>query len=232
MVTLSEAAEALLQIFFPHVCSGCGSDRLDLRTSLCLHCLTTLPETGFETVADNPVEKKFWGRLPIEAATAAYYFTRDSVIQRLIHQLKYRGDKAIGIELGKLMGEKLLSSGRFQVDALIPLPLFPSRERKRGYNQARLLCEGMAAVLPCPLWDDVIIRHSPTTTQTHHKRIERWDNMKGRFTLKEQGKVMGKHLLLVDDVITTGATLEACGTELLNGDRVKLSIASLCFANR
>ncbi|HYK55213.1 MAG TPA: phosphoribosyltransferase family protein, partial [Flavisolibacter sp.] len=126
----------------------------------------------------------------------------------------------------------LAASNRFShVDALIPLPLFPAKERKRGYNQATVLCEGMAATLQKPILKDVVQRVSYTDSQTKKNRVERWQNMEGRFELTHPGLVEGKHVLLVDDVITTGATLEACGREILQATNVQLSIATLCFSS-
>jgi len=197
-----------------------------------MRCVAALPETNFELHPYNPVEKTFWGRLPLINAAAQFYFTKESLMQHLMHQLKYKGNKELGRQLGRIMGEQLKKSGRFTVDALIPLPLFPAKERKRGYNQATILCEGMAEILQVPILDKAIIRPQHTETQTKKGRIERWKNMEGKFVLTNPAAIRNKHILLVDDVITTGATLEACGTELLKGENVQLSLASLCVAMR
>jgi ComF family protein len=194
--------------------------------------MEAMPETGFESHDDNPVEKKFWGRIKLEHATAQYYFTRESLIQRLMHQFKYKGNRDLGLQLGQLMGAAIKKSGRFRPDALIPLPLFRVKEKKRGYNQAHVLCEGMAESLQVPVLKDVVIRSHHTDTQTKKGRIERWQNMESKFLLVHPESVSNKNLLLVDDVITTGATLEACGAELLKAENVKLSIAALCYASR
>src|SRR5690606_10554592 len=154
------------------------------------------------------------------------------LIQQLMHQFKYKKNREIGFYLGKIMGETIRKSGRFAVDALVPLPLFASREKKRGYNQSAVLCDGMAESLKLPVLKDVIIRSHHTETQTRKGRIDRWQNMEGKFELVRPKAIEGKHLLLVDDVITTGATLEACGTELLTAGNVKLSVATLCSAGR
>jgi ComF family protein len=232
MIQLKEIRESLLQIIFPHICSGCGSDLLSVESNLCLRCVDALPETDFEKHENNPVEKIFWGRLLLESASASYYFTKESLVQHLMHQFKYKSNKELGLQLGRMMGYQLLYSERFKVDAIVPLPLFPGKEKRRGYNQSVLLCEGIAELLKVPVLTDVIIRPEHTETQTKKGRIERWRNMEGKFLLTNREKVAGKHLLLVDDVVTTGATLEACGTELLKVDKVKLSIATLCFASR
>lgn len=232
MSLVKEIKDSVLHLFFPHVCTGCGTDILNKDAALCMRCVEALPETQFEIHANNPAEKTFWGRLPLAAASAQFYFTKESLIQHLMHQLKYKGNREVGLQLGRIMGEQLKKSGRFSVNALIPLPLFPAKERRRGYNQATVLCEGMAEVLQVPVLDKVITRPQHTETQTKKGRIERWKNMEGKFVLANPAAIENKHILLVDDVITTGATLEACGNELLQASNVKLSIATLCIASR
>lgn len=232
MLLVHEIKESLLHLLFPHTCAGCGSDNLSRDNLLCLRCLEKLPGTHFERYANNPVEKKFWGRLPLRAAMAFYYFTRESLIQHLVHQFKYKGNKDLGLHLGQLMGASLKQSGRFIADALVPLPLFASREKRRGFNQSELLCQGIAAHLNIPVLNNVINRSRHTETQTHKGRIERWKNIEGKFVLSDPESIAGKHLLLVDDVITTGATLEACGSELLKAGNVELSVACLCYSSR
>ena len=233
MFDLQGTREAVLHMLFPHLCRGCGSDIISRASMLCARCISQLPTTEFHFHANNPVEKIFWGRLPLIAATAQYYFTKESLIQKLMHGLKYKGEKELGKQLGRLMGLDLQQTNRFNdVDALVPLPLFPARERKRGYNQATLLCEGMAEVLHLEVLQAVIARVQATESQTKKGRMERWMNIEGKFSLRQPERIHGRHLLLVDDVITTGATLEACGQELLKGGDMKLSIATLCFASR
>ena len=209
-----------------------GTDSLGNRDILCLHCIATLPETHFERYAHNPIERKFYGRIPVHAAMAQYYFSRDSVLQRLVHQLKYNNNKELGHQLGRLIGSSLKRSGRFNADALIPLPLFAAREKKRGYNQANILCEGIAEELHLPILKNIIIRPGHTETQTHKGRIERWNNIEGKFRLIDPVSISGRHLLLVDDVVTTGATLESCGSELLKAGNLTLSLACLCYADK
>ena len=153
-------------------------------------------------------------------------------MQRLMHEFKYKGNRDLGLQLGVLMGASIKQSGRFCPDALIPLPLFRAKEKKRGYNQAAILCEGMAESLHVPVLKNVVIRSHHTDTQTKKGRIERWQNMESKFLLVQPESAINKKLLLVDDVITTGATLEACGAELLKAENVKLSIAALCYASR
>lgn len=221
----------LCHIFFPHVCIGCGTDIISRSTTICARCLHTLPLTNFNAYTNNPTEKSFWGRLPLLHATSLCYFSKGSLTRHLLHQLKYNGNKEVGYFLGRLMGTSLLESTRFNnIQALIPLPLHPSKEKKRGYNQAKLLCEGMAELMQLPILNNAIKRTSFTETQTLKNRHERWQNMEDRFQLLEGADIAEKHILLVDDVITTGATLEACGNELLKGNGTKLSIATLAIA--
>jgi len=232
MTGFKEIRESFFHLLFPHVCSGCGSDILSEESVLCMHCVADLPVTDFEKHPDNPVEKIFHGRLRLRDAAAQYYFTKESLMQKLMHQFKYRGNKDLGLQLGRMMGNSLKQSGRFDVDALIPLPLFPAKEKKRGYNQAAVLCEGMKEAMNIPVLYNVITRPQHTETQTKKGRIERWKNIEGKFELVKHDLVNNKHLLLVDDVVTTGATIEACGGELLKAENVKLSAATLCVASR
>jgi ComF family protein len=179
----------------------------------------------------NPVEKMFWGRLPLVKASAQYYFRKGSMVQDLVHELKYKGNKEIGIYLGQLMGNSFtLVNYLANVDALIPLPLHPVKQRKRGYNQATTLCEGLAKTTGIPIYEGVARRKKHTDTQTKKNRLERWENMKDNFELVNKAAIEGKHVLLVDDVVTTGATLEACGQALMKAQNLQLSIACLCIS--
>ncbi len=217
-------------LFFPHICVGCGTDVLGTKSVLCIQCINQLPVTNFHLHAANQVEKIFRGRLPVREATSFCYFSKDSLIQRLLHQLKYKGNKDIGFFAGRMMGAALRESERYDsVDALIPMPLFAAREKKRGYNQTAVLCEGISAATGIPVLKNVICRITSTETQTNKNRIERWLNMEGRFEVKDKEAIKNKHVLLVDDVLTTGATLEACGHELLQGENTQVSIATLAY---
>ncbi|HUR65005.1 MAG TPA: hypothetical protein VMZ03_01540 [Chitinophagaceae bacterium] len=231
MIRLKEIKDAVLHLLFPHVCSGCGTDILNENTMLCMRCIDSLPETNFELHWNNPVERIFWGRLPLLAATAQFYYNKESLMQHLMHQFKYKGNKDLGYQLGRIMGEQLKRSGRFDVDAIVPLPLFPFKERKRGYNQATILSEGIAEVMNIPVLTNVITRPQHTETQTRKGRIERWKNIDGKFVLSDASPVCNRHLLLVDDVVTTGATLESCGIELLKSENTSLSVAAFCIAS-
>ena len=227
---LREVAQSLTHIFFPRLCSGCGNDLFGVEEMLCIECIDKLPTTNFHLHLNNPVEKIFWGRLPLAGASSYLYFTKDSLLQHLLHAFKYNGDKEIGFYFGRCMGKSFVQSNRFNdIYGLIPLPLHPKKERKRGYNQAVVLCEGIADIMQIPILKDVIIRPTATQTQTHKNRIRRWENIDGKFLLVQPELIKNKHVLLVDDVVTTGATLESCGLELLETKQTTLSVATLAY---
>jgi ComF family protein len=220
--------QSVLHLFFPHTCCGCGSDLLTEKILFCIHCQSSMPITRFEYFTANPIEKIFWGRVQIHSAAAHLYFTSGSQVQHSLHLLKYKGRKEIGIYFGQQMGESLKRSSRFSdCEIIIPLPLFSSREKKRGYNQAALIANGISQKLKIPVINDAISRIKKTETQTHKTRIQRWKNMESTFKILDSLKISGKHVLLVDDVITTGASLEACTQVLLESPGVKVSIACL-----
>ncbi len=230
MSLLKEWTSDFLHLIFPHNCTGCGSDIVSEEQQLCLRCTEALPSTNFFEQPGNPVEASFYGRIPVRHAAAAYYFTKDSLIQHLIFQLKYRGNKQIGSYLGMMMGREMLAGNRFNdVDLLIPLPLNPKRELKRGYNQATQICQGIQTVLDKPLLEKAVVRKVYTETQTHMGRINRWQNMDGVFAVNAPEMLQGKHILMVDDVVTTGATLEACAMEILKIPQTTISIATIAY---
>ncbi|WP_346236060.1 ComF family protein [Niabella insulamsoli] len=233
MSIITVLKDALLHIFYPHICAGCGSDILPATSQLCVSCIHQLPITGFENQPDNPIEKKLTGRIAFGKATAQLYFDKLAPIQQMMHAFKYRGNKELGHQLGLIMGNQLFQSNRFRyMEALIPLPLHENKQRKRGYNQAAILCHGIAEILKIPVLTDVVTRSEATDSQTKKNAIERWDNMKGKFVLNDATSIENKQVLLVDDVITTGATLEACANALAAAAGVGIHIATLCCASK
>jgi len=226
--TIQSYIKDFSHLIFPHYCEGCGTDAILQHEFLCMKCLAQLPETGFENITNNPVEKLFYGRLNIQNATAAFYFSKQSLIQHIIHQLKYKGNKEAGIFLGKLLGNQLNKSERFNsVDVIIPLPLNAIKEAKRGYNQAAIITEGITTIFNKPIESKAVVRTVFTETQTHNNRIERWQNMDGAFAVKNTEAIKNKHVLLVDDIVTTGSTLDACGNIILESGCSALSIATV-----
>ncbi|HCL83709.1 MAG TPA: ComF family protein [Chitinophagaceae bacterium] len=218
----------ILHLFFPYTCCGCGTDLITEPVLFCIYCQASMPFTRFEYFPANPIEKIFWGRTEIQAAAAHVYFTSGSLVQHSLHLLKYKGRKDIGIYFGQQMGASLKQSGRFNdCSVIIPLPLFAAREKKRGYNQATLLAEGLSRQLKIPVVHDAVSRVKKTETQTHKSRIQRWKNMESTFEIRDPQKIQGNHILLVDDVVTTGASLEACARALLTFPGLRISIACL-----
>lgn len=222
--------ESLVQLFYPHQCLGCGCDFLRLNYLLCSRCIHQLPETGFFNQRNNPVEKIFYGRTRVENAAALYYFTKNSLIQELMVQLKYRGNQSVGLFLGRMIGYALRNAVAFNgIDALVPLPLNPKKQFKRGYNQASLICNGISEICGLPLLPDAVLRKQFTESQTTRNRVGRWLNMEGVFEIRYPDQLADKHLLLVDDIITTGATLEACASYILAVPGTRLSIATAAY---
>jgi ComF family protein len=191
-----------------------------------------LPSTNFHLTSPNPAEKLFWGRLPACSVTSQYYFTKDSAMQRIMHQFKYKGHKELGYYMGRLMGRQLLYSRLFtSIEIIIPLPLHRTREKIRGYNQAAILSSGISEIIRKPVITDAVIRNTQTDSQTRKNRIERWQNMEDKFKVQRVKELEGRHVLLVDDVLTTGATLESCGRTILQIPNTSLSIATLCISS-
>lgn len=218
-------------LFFPNSCRLCGKTLHQQEEILCTTCLYKLARTNFQHSRQNPVMEIFDGRLPLVSATSFLFFSKGGGTQQLIHKLKYKGHQEIGIHLGKLFGSQLNDSLLFNTaDVIIPVPLHPKKEHKRGYNQSLIISEGMASRMNARVFPDVLFRKTHTTSQTRKTRYERWENVKNTFEIKKGTRLEGKHVILVDDVITTGATLEACGSTLLEIPGIRLSIASLAYA--
>ena len=219
----------LFHLFYPHNCIGCGNDLIDKESFLCLECFDDLPYTNFAQHANNPLEKKFWGRIALVSAMRLFYFSKETIVQNMIYELKYKGNKKAGHFFGNLIGKSLLNSNRFHADVLIPLPLFEKKEKMRGYNQSEILCHGISEITNQPVVKNNVIRKVFTETQTRKQRLERWKNVENIFQVKFPDELEGKHILLVDDIITTGATIDACASEILKIKKVKLSIASFAM---
>jgi len=219
------------ELLFPHLCVVCGDKLIEQEKWICLHCLHHIPRTNFHQDRDNRVAQLFYGRVQIEYATAFFYFSKGSNYQSLLHHLKYKGMKELGEEIGKHFGIDLLQSPEFSsVDVICPVPLHPSKEKKRGYNQSWWIASGMARQMQKELSDNNLKRVTATETQTRKSRFERWQNVDGIFELTHPEYFSGKHILLIDDVVTTGSTLEACAQTILSQTNARVSIATLATA--
>jgi len=220
-----------VSLLFPELCKACGESLVAGEDLLCTDCRYNLPFTNFHLKADNIVAQQFWGKINLEAAYAMCYFTKGGKMQHLMHQFKYRGIQNIGDLLGNIAGEQLIKNPVFSnADLIIPVPLHKSRLRKRGYNQSANFAAGLSQKLNIPFDGLNLVRIRATETQTHRSRFSRFENMQQVFILTNPEILINKHIILVDDVITTGSTLEACGAELLKVEGLKLSIATIAYA--
>jgi len=220
-----------LNLFFPLCCTACGNYLFRNEKAICTSCLFQLPKTNFHLQKINPISDIFIGRVKIDNATAFFTFNKGSRYQKLLHKLKYHKQADIGIELGRHFGNTLINSKAYQdIDAIIPVPLHPKKKKIRTYNQAEMIAKGMAEVMKSKLVVDVLVRNTHSVSQTKKDKVERWLNVKNVFGIKSSTALKNKHILLVDDVVTTGATLESCSQELLKTEGIKISIACLAQA--
>jgi len=220
-----------VSLLFPELCSACRESLMANEHLICTDCLYNLPFTNFHLQADNIVAQQFWGKIELEGAYSLYYFSKGGKIQNLMHQFKYKGMKQIGNLLGNIAGGQLIKNKVFNtVDVIIPVPLHKKRMTQRGFNQSLCFAEGLSEKLNAAVENNNLVRITATETQTHKSRFARFENMQEVFTVKNPERLINKHVLLVDDVITTGSTLEACGTELLKIQGLKLSIATIAYA--
>lgn len=222
--------EDLLGLFYPRVCAGCDSHLRKNEENLCLICLHDLPLTYFWDYDVTPVEKLFWGRLPITSACSYLHFEQESKTQSLMHRLKYDGRTGIGKELGLAFGHKLNDKGWFSdIDMIIPIPLHRTRELRRGYNQSLFIAEGIGQVYNVQVRSDILKRVVASNSQTNKSRFDRSENVKSIFQANSTN-LKGKNVLLVDDVVTTGATMIAAGSQLFNSGANKIHVATLAIA--
>lgn len=228
--SFEELKSGLIGLFYPELCVACGEEHAAPQHCFCLSCMTTLPGSDMYLRRENEVVQRFWGRLPLVFGASRYFFTRKNPIQRAIYNLKYKNQPEIGIQMGREFGRKLRQADWHEnLDAIIPVPLHPRKERLRGYNQSAVFAQGLAQSLELPVYQDVLMKKLVTQTQTRKKRLDRYGNVEEAFALKRSESVAGKHVLLVDDVLTTGATLESCGQHLLNIPGLKLSVATIAI---
>lgn len=218
-------------LFFPEYCLGCSSNLIKGEDVLCSKCILELPITDYTSFKENPIYERFIGRIPIQFAFAFLKFRKGGSVQHLLHQLKYRNHPEIGLKLGRIYGEELKRKfSPLPFDLIVPVPLFVSRMKNRGYNQSSKFAEGLSVATRIPFDSSCCIRMRNTATQTRKTKSERWENVGQAFSVIDKSKINNKNILLVDDVMTTGATLEACGTELLKNECHSLSIGCIAEA--
>ena len=219
-----------MHLLYPQICFGCGTDQVEQTMPLCPKCIQDLPTTDFFSIRENPIEKIFWGRADVQSAGALLFFTKDSLVQTLITQLKYHHNKKVGILFGQLMGEAIAVEEKFkQIDMIIPIPILDSKMNNRGYNQSQVITMGIQQVWNRPIVDDVLIKRSWSNSQTKKDRTARLQQVPDLFFLQKPTSIEGKHILLVDDVLTTGATLEAAIKTLMTGSPASVSIAVAAY---
>ena len=222
----------LWKLFFPQCCLVCGKTLLEGEEYLCFHCLSNMPRTHLYLHKDNEMEKELWGKFPIERASAYLYYSKGGDVKKLLTDLKYRGNADLGCFLGRCMTREMLSSGFFQgVDGIIPVPLHPRKQKIRGYNQSIMLANGVSSVTNIPVWNNLLVRTQYTQTQTRKGSYERWLNVKDMFECTSPDRLRGKHVLLVDDVFTTGATLVACADAFRQIPDLRFSVLTLALAS-
>jgi ComF family protein len=220
-----------ISLLFPRLCYACGNHLMRNERLICTECYVIIPRTNYHNEKDNPVARLFWGRCMIEKAAAFSYYNKGSRIRNLIHNMKYKGIREIGYEIGRIYGLSLQSSGFMKdIDLIIPVPLHPDKKRTRGFNQSEIISYGIANSSPVPVDTETLERRIVSATQTKRSRYERWTNVEGIFQVTDPRTIEGKHVLLVDDVITTGSTIESCTNELLKITGVKVSVVALAFA--
>ncbi len=228
---ISELKQGIAHLFYPVLCEGCKQPLVAPETILCISCLLEMPQTKYHNLPNNDTALLFAGRIPFINATTYAWFTNDGLLQLLLHGLKYKGKKEIGVFLGQQFALSLLDTDWIHtIDLIIPVPLHPKKKAIRGYNQSMMIANGISNILKKPATEEILFRIKHTESQTNKSRTERLKNMEGAFKINPLKELKNTHILLCDDVLTTGATLEACANILLLQENIKISIATVGIA--
>lgn len=220
-----------LALFFPELCAACGKSLFKNERIICTHCIYHLPKTNFHEDPNNKMARQLWGRFPFVQTIAFLYFRKGSRIQNMMHQLKYRKSPETGIRLGELYAYELKRSQVFKKsDLIMPVPLHPEKFKKRGYNQSECIAQGLSAILHIPISTKNLVRQENTDTQTKKSRYARYENLVHAFHVNDKSELINKHIMLIDDVMTSGATLEACSILLQEIEGVEISICTIAYA--
>jgi len=229
---MSDILNDLVNLFYPFHCMLCEKPLIESEQHICLDCLCDLPKTNYHINKGNPARALFAGYQQVNEVTAFLFFEKEGATQKLIHSLKYYGNKILAEYVGRLAALELKNYGFYaSIDSIIPIPLHPKKEKKRGYNQSELIAKGISSVYESKIDDKLLKRVTHTKSQTQNKSIyDRHINVEKIFEVTDIEKLYGKHILLVDDVITTGATSSSCIDALLSVPEIKISIFALCIA--
>ena len=220
----------LIELIFPRHCCVCGEVLSRQEQDMCLDCLYKLPK--IEKIHLSELEKVFWGRFDVERVTAYIYYQKESPYNRLLHKMKYGNHPEVGMRLALMAAEQLSKEGFFDgIDAIVPLPLSKKKRRQRGYNQCDYIAEGLSQITGIPVLKDCVVRNKSNETQTHKTRDERWRNVEGIFSLAKPELTEGKHILLIDDILTTGATLTNCARAIKSGCNCRISVFTLAYTS-
>ncbi len=231
-IKIKELLTNLIAIFYPATCIACGRVLLQSEKHICLRCMAHLPETNYHLDKENPLRLLFLGRVPVENAASFLFFRKGEQVQHILHELKYNGNQGIGDFLGECYGRKLATAPAFEtVDMILPIPLHKKKLKLRGYNQSECIAKGLSRSMGIPYRTDILLRTEYTDTQTKKSRFSRWENVKEVFAVENEDDIKGKHVLVCDDVLTTGATTEAAIEKLLQAADVKVSVVTLACAN-
>ena len=224
--------KSALYLLFPRRCAVCGTALQDGEEVLCFRCNMGMPRTYYHLEKDNEMAKMFWGRIPLERAASYFFYRKGGDYCRILHLLKYEGRKDLGYAMGKMMAAEMKRSGFFDgIDVIVPVPLHPDKQRKRGYNQSECLARGVSEVTGIPVDVSSVVRRVYTQTQTRKSVYERWENVGGIFNVVDKEKFAGKHVLIVDDVLTTGSTSIACAEALTGVEGVRFSVMTLAVTH-
>lgn len=218
----------ILYVFYPKTCVTCQKYLHTNEALICVHCRHTLPYSHYTNRKINPFESIFFGRTPIKQATSLFIFEKHGMVQTLIHNLKYKGNEDIGSFCGYLLADILIKSKKYeQLDYIVPVPLHVKKQKKRGYNQLTKFGKSLAESLDVPFRENLLIKTNSSATQTKKNRFDRWRNTKESFLLTDTNALKNKHVLLIDDVVTTGATIEACVNALLQTKNITIYVATI-----
>ncbi len=231
---IKDISSSMLGLFYPDYCLGCGKPLMKNEHYICVECIIDLPYTYFNDSRKNVVSELLWGRInKLDRAYSMCYFTKSSQLQTLLHNLKYNNKPEVGEELGIYLGKELKLTQCDDFDVIIPVPLHPRKQRIRGYNQSEKIADGIKIELNKPIDTKSVVRKIFTSTQTKKNKTERWENVKDIFDVKYPQNLENKHILIIDDVITTGATLEALANKIETSvENVKISVASVAVSKK